>query len=97
MQKRLLATVKTSFGLKDSDRIFTNLYGKRDWGLKGALKRGDWHRTKDILLKGDSWIIDQVKTSGLRGRGGAGFPSGVSDYFIDFVAEMVFYEQTWRP
>lgn len=26
-------------GLKDEDRIFTNLYGKHDWGLKGAMKR----------------------------------------------------------
>lgn len=70
-------------GLKDSDRIFTNLYGRHDYGLKGALKRGDWHRTKDILDKGDSWIIDQVKQSGLRGRGGAGFPTGLKWSFMN--------------
>ena len=49
------------------------------------MKRGDWHRTKDILLKGDTWIIDQVKASGLRGRGGAGFPSGLKWSFMNKV------------
>ena len=36
--------------LKDSDRIFTNLYGLEDPFLKGAKKRGDWDKTKNILI-----------------------------------------------
>jgi NADH dehydrogenase (ubiquinone) flavoprotein 1 len=64
-------------GLKDKDRIFTNLYGVHDWGIHGAVKRGDWYRTKDILNLGRTGIIDEIKKSGLRGRGGAGFPSGL--------------------
>ncbi|XP_059815481.1 uncharacterized protein LOC132387144 [Hypanus sabinus] len=43
--------------------------------LKGALRRGDWYKTKEILLKGADWILGEVKTSGLRGLGGAGFPT----------------------
>lgn len=51
---------RTTFGgLADQDRIFTNLYGRHDWRLKGALKRGDWYKTKEILLKGTDWIISE--------------------------------------
>lgn len=75
---------KTKFGpLADQDRIFTNLYGRHDWRLKGAMKRGDWFKTKEILLKGPDWIINEMKTSGLRGRGGAGFPSGLKWSFMN--------------
>ncbi|EFO86229.1 hypothetical protein GCK72_005417 [Caenorhabditis remanei] len=75
---------KTSFGnLKDSDRIFTNLYGRHDYRLKGAMARGDWHKTKEIILKGSDWILGELKTSGLRGRGGAGFPSGMKWGFMN--------------
>ena len=74
---------KTSFGnLSDEDRIFTNLYGKHDPFLKGAMKRGDWYRTKDLVLMGRDWIISEMKASGLRGRGGAGFPSGLKWSFM---------------
>ena len=69
--------------LADNDRIFNNLYGDHDWSLKGAIKRGDWYKTKDILLKGHDWIIEEIKLSGLRGRGGAGFPSGLKWSFMN--------------
>lgn len=68
--------------LKDKDRIFTNLYGFEDPGLKGALARGHWSGTKTLLEKGRSWIITQIKESGLRGRGGAGFPTGLKWSFM---------------
>ncbi|KAH7975731.1 NADH dehydrogenase [ubiquinone] flavoprotein 1, mitochondrial [Rhipicephalus sanguineus] len=75
---------KTKFGpLKDEDRIFQNLYGRHDWRLKGAMSRGDWYKTKEIVLKGPDWIIDEIKKSGLRGRGGAGFPSGLKWSFMN--------------
>jgi NADH-quinone oxidoreductase subunit F len=68
--------------LADKDRIFTNLYGLHDWGLKGALARGNWDGTKAILEKGRDGIIEQIKASGLRGRGGAGFPTGLKWSFM---------------
>nr|WP_308909639.1 NADH-quinone oxidoreductase subunit NuoF [Pseudokordiimonas caeni] len=68
--------------LQDKDRIFTNLYGHQDWRLKAAMKRGDWDGTKDILAKGREWIIEEMKASGLRGRGGAGFPTGLKWSFM---------------
>ncbi|CAI0627258.1 unnamed protein product [Linum tenue] len=79
---------KTHFGgLSDEDRIFTNLYGLHDPFLKGAMKRGDWYRTKDLVLKGTDWIVNEVKKSGLRGRGGAGFPSGLKWSFMPKVSD----------
>lgn len=68
--------------LADSDRIFTNLYGFKDPGLAGARIRGDWDGTGALIGKGVDWIVDQVKESGLRGRGGAGFPSGLKMSFM---------------
>ena len=74
---------RTSFGgLSDRDRIFTNLYNDTSPFIDGALKRGDWHRTKDIIANGHDWVIDEIKASGLRGRGGAGFPSGLKYSFM---------------
>ncbi|MFO0069163.1 MAG: NADH-quinone oxidoreductase subunit NuoF, partial [Alphaproteobacteria bacterium] len=63
--------------LADKDRIFTNLYGMEDWTLKGAKARGDWDNTRAILALGRDKIIEEVKASGLRGRGGAGFSTGM--------------------
>ena len=68
--------------LQDKDRIFTNLYGQYDWGLQGARARGDWDATAAILARGRDAIIDEMKASGLRGRGGAGFPTGLKWSFM---------------
>ncbi|GAB4172618.1 MAG: NADH-quinone oxidoreductase subunit NuoF [Thalassobaculales bacterium] len=68
--------------LRDEDRIFTNLYGGQDWGLEGARRRGDWDGTRALLEKGREAIIEEVKASGLRGRGGAGFSTGLKWSFM---------------
>ena len=68
--------------LADADRIFTNLYGIHDWGLDAARRRGAWDNTKGLIEKGRDWIIDEMKKSGLRGRGGAGFPTGLKWSFM---------------
>jgi NADH-quinone oxidoreductase subunit F len=68
--------------LEDKDRIFLNLYGLQDWGLEGAKQRGCWNATKDMLDQGRGWLIDQIKASGLRGRGGAGFGTGLKWSFM---------------
>ena len=68
--------------LADKDRIFTNVYGFQDWGIDAACKRGDWDNTKALLQIGQDEIIDRIKASGLRGRGGAGFPTGMKWSFM---------------
>jgi NADH-quinone oxidoreductase subunit F len=68
--------------LQDKDRIFTNIYGFDDPGLKGARNRGDWDGTKDIIDRGRDGIIEEMKKSGLRGRGGAGFSTAMKWSFM---------------
>jgi len=68
--------------LEDKDRIFTNIYGLQDWRLEAAKKRGDWDGTAAIIAKGRDWILEEMKKSGLRGRGGAGFPTGLKWSFM---------------
>ena len=68
--------------LKDSDRIFKNLYNDENSSVESSKKRGDWVNTKEICTKGREWIINEIKTSELRGRGGAGFPTGLKWSFI---------------
>ena len=68
--------------LRDEDRIFTNIYGFHGADLVAAKSRGDWDNTADLIKKGRDWVIDEVKNSGLRGRGGAGFPTGLKWSFM---------------
>lgn len=68
--------------LADADRIFPGLYEIDQNDLKSSIKRGDWFKTKNILEKGPDWILSEIKASGLRGRGGAGFPSGIKWGFM---------------
>ncbi len=68
--------------LKDQDRIFTNLYGMHDRSLAGARKRGHWDGTAGLIKQGRDWLVEQIKASGLRGRGGAGFPTGLKWSFM---------------
>lgn len=68
--------------LEDKDRIFTNLYGFESWNLEAAKKRGIWDKTAELLAKGQPWVIEETKNSGLRGRGGAGFPTGMKWSFM---------------
>jgi NADH-quinone oxidoreductase subunit F len=68
--------------LKEKDKIFPNIYGFSDRSLKGVMSRGGWNDTKSIILKGSEFIIKEVQNSGLRGRGGAGFPTGLKWSFM---------------
>ena len=68
--------------LSESDRVFTNLWGFEDTGLAGARARGDWDNTKALTDLGREKIIEVVRNSGLRGRGGAGFSAGMKWNFM---------------
>ena len=68
--------------MKKENIIFSNLYGKYDESIKGALKRGDWKNISKILKLDKQDIINKIKDSGLRGRGGAGFSTGMKWDFM---------------
>ncbi|MFV0335496.1 MAG: NADH-quinone oxidoreductase subunit NuoF, partial [Tropicimonas sp.] len=68
--------------LQDKDRIFTNIYGLKDRTLAGARARGHWDGTAAIIARGRDGIVEEMKASGLRGRGGAGFPTGLKWSFM---------------
>ena len=68
--------------LKKQNKIFKNLYGYEKWNLEGAKKRGIWSNTNDLIAKGSEYIIEEIKKSELRGRGGAGFPTGLKWSFV---------------
>ncbi len=68
--------------LDDRNRIFTNIYGWGGYNLKDAISRGDWDNTKKIINLGHDTIVDLIKASGLRGRGGAGFSTGLKWSFM---------------
>src|SRR5690606_17659323 len=68
--------------LQQQDKIFTNLYGQYSPELASAKMRGDWDSTKSLIVKGRDWIVEEIKSSGLRGRGGAGFSTGMKWSFM---------------
>ena len=67
--------------LRDQDRVFTNLYGLEP-GLRGAQGARRLGRHKGLGPEGRTWIVDEVHKSGLRGRGGAGFVTGMKWSFM---------------
>jgi NADH-quinone oxidoreductase subunit F len=63
--------------------IFKNI-GREDWttDIDCYLRNGGYEQLKEALAMSRAEIVDKVKNSGLRGRGGAGFPCGVKWSFI---------------
>jgi NADH-quinone oxidoreductase subunit F len=63
--------------------IFKNI-GREDWttDINCYLRNSGYEQLKEALTMPRSEIVDKVKNSGLRGRGGAGFPCGVKWSFI---------------
>ncbi len=66
----------------DENTVFTNLYGEKGRDIESAKQRGSYKGVKEILSKGQDWIIEEIKKSGLRGRGGAGFSAGMKWSFM---------------
>jgi NADH-quinone oxidoreductase subunit F len=63
--------------------VFKNI-GRKDWNtsIEKYLDNGGYEELKKAVTMSRTDIVNEVKTSGLRGRGGAGFPCGVKWSFI---------------
>jgi len=68
--------------LTEQDLCFPNLGGEGDWSIKGYEKRGGYKGLKKLLTTKPAEHIEKLKASGLRGRGGAGFPTGLKWSFM---------------
>ena len=66
--------------------IYANINESNSWTLDDYLKQGGYSVWKQILSDQSNntseWVIEEVKKSGLRGRGGAGFPTGLKWSFM---------------
>lgn len=77
----------TNFGLKDNRGMKLLLEHIDKPGIQsidGYIKNGGYRSVEKALKQlSPDQLVEEVKTSGLRGRGGAGFPTGMKWSFLD--------------
>lgn len=76
-----LANSMALHGRHISPQIMADLDGK-NWRLADYVKRGGYEALKKVVTMKPEEVIAEVKASGLRGRGGAGFPTGLKWSFM---------------
>lgn len=66
----------------DEVKVVSRRFGQGAADLGRYLELGGYQAAQKALEKGSEWIIEEVKASNLRGRGGAGFPTGMKWSFV---------------
>ena len=66
----------------DEVKIVSRRFGKGAAQIDKYIELGGYEAAKKCLAQGSDWIINEMKASGLRGRGGAGFPTGMKWSFV---------------
>src|SRR5271168_1324313 len=66
----------------DEVKVISFRFGKGATNIDRYIELGGYESTKKALAQGPEWIISEMKASGLRGRGGAGFPTGLKWSFV---------------
>ncbi|MFC3715716.1 NADH-quinone oxidoreductase subunit NuoF [Luteimonas soli] len=69
---------------KEHQAVYTTLHFDKPWSYENYLKTGGYQALRKILTEkiAPADVIEMVKQSGLRGRGGAGFPTGLKWSFM---------------
>src|SRR5271165_3484947 len=63
-------------------KIVSKRFGMGAANIDKYIELGGYQSAKKCLDQGPAWIIDEMKASNLRGRGGAGFPAGMKWSFV---------------
>ena len=66
----------------DEVKIVSSRFGKGAANIDRYIELGGYESAKKCLAQGPEWIINEMKASNLRGRGGAGFPTGLKWSFV---------------
>jgi len=66
----------------DEVKVVSKRFGQGAANIDRYIELGGYESTKKCLAQGPEWIIEEMKSSSLRGRGGAGFPTGLKWSFV---------------
>src|SRR5246500_2458048 len=66
----------------DEVRVVSRRFGKGATDIEKYLEMDGYRSARKAIENGSEWIINEMKASGLRGRGGAGFPTGLKWSFV---------------
>jgi NADH-quinone oxidoreductase subunit F len=81
-QANAKATLPALISHPDEVRIVSKRFGQGAAQIDKYIELGGYESAKKCLAQGPDWIIDEMKASNLRGRGGAGFPTGLKWSFV---------------
>ena len=71
----------------DEVKVLSSRFGKGATNIEKYITLDGYKATQLAIEKGPEWIIAEMKASGLRGRGGAGFPTGMKWSFVPKTSE----------
>jgi NADH-quinone oxidoreductase subunit F len=66
----------------DEVKIVTRRFGQGAASIDRYVELGGYESARKAVEQGSEWIINELKASNLRGRGGAGFPTGLKWSFV---------------
>jgi NADH-quinone oxidoreductase subunit F len=66
----------------DEVKVVSRRFGMGAANIEKYIELNGYKATQMAIENGPAWILDTMKASGLRGRGGAGFPTGMKWSFV---------------